>query len=168
MVRDGAAQDDRIAGTGLVARDVHVVGNHPDPGGVDEDLIHRAFRHDLGVAGDHRDPRTFGRLAHRGDNRFQLLYRKALLDDERYTQVLRGGPAHGQIVHGAVDGEFPDVAAREENRVHGVRVRGERHPLAVQLEDGAVVQLSQDWVVEHRQQHVPGHPVGHLAPAAVV
>ena len=69
-------------------------------------------------------------LAHGGDDRLQLLDRKALLDDQRDAQVQRAGPAHGQIVHGAVNGQLADVAAREENRVHGVRVRRERHPLA--------------------------------------
>ena len=49
------------------------------------------------------------------------------------------GPRHGQIVDRAVDGQFADVTAREEQRADDKRVGGERDPLTINFQHRAVV-----------------------------
>ncbi len=41
-------------------------------------------------------------------------------------KIFRPRPGHGQIVDGAVDGQFPNIAAGEEQRMDDERVGGHR------------------------------------------
>ena len=170
MVADRAGHDDRVAGL-RVGHAQPAVGQvaveDPDSGGVDVAAVGLAALDDLGVAGDDLHPGRGRRVPHGLGDADQVGDAEALLEDEPGRQVLRGGPAHGQVVDGAVDGQFADVAARKEQRRDHVGVGGQRDPGRPGLQGGRVLQRFQQRVAEAVQEHRLDQRVGGLAAGPV-
>src|SRR5208283_4909023 len=75
---------------------------------------------------------------------------------------------HGEIIGGAVHGEPADVAAREKQRTHHVRIRGERESRARRdVESGAVVPCFEARVGKGRAKDLFDQFLGEPSPAAV-
>src|SRR6185503_15681232 len=75
---------------------------------------------------------------------------------------------HDQVVHGAVNGELADVAAREKDRTNHVAVRAHADPFAArQLEGCLIFEPGQSGVREGRQEHVAQQFVAQPPAAAV-
>jgi hypothetical protein len=70
----------------------------------------------------------------------QLVDRQPLFDDIGQGQGERLSAHHGQVVHGAIDRQLADVAARELERADHERVGREGQPLTGDLDYGRVVE----------------------------
>ena len=95
--------------------------------------------------------------------RFRSASREAFLEDEPGRQVERRGPGDRQVVDGAVDGQVADVAAREEQRLDHVGVRGERHPGPVDRQLGRVLERLEERVAEGVEKDRLDQGLGRLA-----
>ena len=127
VVADRAGNQDAVAGPGDADRQRSALRHQADAGSGDEDLVALAPVHDLGVAGDQGHARLVAGLPHRGDDALQVGQRQALLEDEGGREEQRLGAADRQVVHGAVDRQPADVAAREEQRADHEGIGGEGH-----------------------------------------
>ena len=167
MVADRAGHDDRVARLGLrhPQRDVPLEDTHA--GRVDVAAVGLAALDDLGVAGDDLHPGRGRRVPHRFGDPAQVGDRETLLQDEPGRLVLGRGPAHGQVVDRAVDGQLADVPAGEEQRRDHVGVGGQRDPGRAGLERGRVLQRFQQRVAEGVQEHRLDQRVRGLAAGAV-
>ena len=138
----------------------------PDAGGVDEDPVAVAAIDDLRVAGDDGHSGVGGGRCHRLDDHAELSQREAFFQDQSDAEVAGDRAAHGDVVHGAVDGEFPDVPAGEEAWADDERVGGERDRTA-RVEDGRVGEFRQFAVTERRHEEMLDQLRGELATSAV-
>jgi hypothetical protein len=77
------------------------------------------------------------------------------------------GLGHGQVVHGAVDGQVTDVAAGEEQRGHHVGVGGERDPGPAHRQLGRVLERLEQRIAERVQEDRLDQRVRGLAAGAV-
>ena len=102
-----------------------------DAGCVDVDPIAVAFLHHLGVTGGDLHPGFFAGLRHGGDDIAERFHRQALFQDEAGRKEQRLGPAHRQVIDRAIDGQFADVPAREEQRADHEGIGGEGEVIAV-------------------------------------
>ena len=94
----------------------------------------------------------------------QVVRREPLLEDQRERERARARARHGEVVHGPVDGEVADRAAREAERLDHERVGGERQRGAADLERrGVLRRLS----AEGRLEQPLDHALGRLAAGAV-
>src|ERR1700756_2903443 len=167
VIADVAAQNDLVAWTGAVRRDVYRLLHHPNSCRRDEDLVALAAVHHLGVAGDEFDASIFSRLAHGLHDAAQFLSGKTFFEDEGCSQIERPRTTHGQIVNRSVDGQPPDVATREKQGRDHEGIGGERQARAVDFEHGLVVQLVEYGIAEPRQEHALEELGTQLAAAAV-
>ena len=71
----------------------------------------------------------------------------ALFEYQSQAQVLGGCPAHGNIVDGAVDSQISDTAAGKKNRIHYESISRKGQPLPIDIQDGTIMQLSEDGVI---------------------
>src|SRR5262249_39322202 len=88
-------------------------------------------------------------------------------EDQREGQRDRPGAADGEVVDRAVHGELADVAAREEERRHDVRVGRERDAARVDGERRLVVERVERGVPEGRQEEALDELRRKLSAAAV-
>jgi len=172
MIPQRTADDKAIAGTNFTGAPVHSVRNHADAGGIDENLVRRAARHYLGVAGDDLDPGVAGGLRHRVHDTQQRFSRQSLFQNESTGEVTRQRPAHRQIVDRTAHRQFADVAAGKLDRVNHVAVGGKRQPVALlaqrrQRQTRLIFALRQQRVVK-RLQKQPFDQLLHRLPAAAV
>ena len=128
VIGERAGEEHPVARPDALRAEVDAVGHRPDAGRRHVEPVGLAAFDDLRVAGDDRDSGCPGGGPHRGDDAPQVGNRKALLDHESGRQPERPRADHREVVDGAVDGELADVAARELERVHDVRVGREREP----------------------------------------
>ena len=127
----------------------------PIPGRVDIAAVRLALLDHLGVAGDYLHPGDPGGGLHRGHDPDQVGDREAFLQDEAGGQVERGRPRHRQVVHGAVNGQVTDVPAGKEQRGDHIRVGGERHPGAVQVQLRGIFHGLEQRIAERVQEKRP-------------
>ncbi len=157
----GAVQADRARQqqgvTGPRARGGHRRAGQPaaDPRGRHEDAIRRSLTHHLGVARDHRHARLQrGPCDRRGDSP-QVVDGEPFLDHQRQCQRQRLGAHHGDVVDGTVDGQRPDVAAGEEQRVDHERIGAHDQVQAGDRDDRGVLQRAAGGgPAEGGEQHV--------------
>ena len=149
MIPQMAVHEDHVVGPYAVGAHLHAAGDDADAGGVDEEPVGGAARHHLGIAGGHRPPRRPGGRPQAAQDAPQHLDGQALLDHQRAAQVERHRAAHGEIVHGAVDRQRADVAARELERRHHEGVGGVGQAVAAGRELG---QVEARLVLVHRQR----------------
>ncbi len=84
---DGAAQEDAVAGTSLIGRELDACRHNADTGSVDEQAVRAAFLDNLGIAGDDLHIGS-GRCPAQGiHNAPQHFDRQALLNDESGTEI---------------------------------------------------------------------------------
>ena len=145
---DVAGQEHGVPGTDARGDNLERMLDEANARGVDEDPVAfsvvddlRITRHDLRARGPSRRP-------HRVEHRAQRLDREALLENEGRAQPGRPRPGHREIVHGAVDRERADVAAREEGRADHIGVGREGDPNAPDLENRGVVTRVQMAIAE--------------------
>jgi hypothetical protein len=120
VIAERAVDDDDVARLRVHGTKIDTGGDEPDTCGVDEHLVRRAARHDLGVAGDDRDAGRCRRLGHRANDAAKERDVESLLQDHRAAQIQRLRAADRKVVHGPVDGQRPDVTAGEEQRIHDI------------------------------------------------
>jgi hypothetical protein len=137
---DVTADDDDVARTCAFRPDVDAVGDEPDPGGVDEHPVPGSGVHDLGVAGHQSHPGGPRRPSHGLGHPREVRETGALGEDEAGREHERTGAGHREIVDRAVDGQVADGPAGEEQRLHDVRVGGERQPDALHRDDRGVAE----------------------------
>ena len=167
VVAQGAAEQDGIAGLGPVAGDVDARGDHPQAGGGDEEAVRLAPLHHLGVAGHHRDAGLVGRPRHAFHHPGQVGQGKAFLQDETRRQVEGAGAGHGHIVDGAMHRQAANVAAGEEEGGDDVAVGAHHQAPRRGLEQGLVVALAQQFVVQVALEQF-GDELGHGASTAAM
>jgi hypothetical protein len=151
--RDLAADQHHVAGAGARGRNLHAGGDDTDPGRIDEDAVALAAVHHLGVAGDDGDFGRGRRAAHRFHHAAQVGERKPLLQDEARGEVERLGPAHGEVVHGAVHGQGADVAPGEKDGADHEGVVAEGDAPGRKGKDGAVVERREGLVAQRGEEH---------------
>lgn len=161
-----ARHDDVVAGPRPFRSDVHARWDHPDPGGVDEDLVGAAFGYHLGVAGDDADAGARGGLAHGLRDGAEHVEFQTLLEDEPGRQPDGLGSAASQIVDSAVDRQVSDVTAGEEKRLHHIGIRGQRDAPAGDVEQRRVPRHT-GRTAECRQEEVFNQFLGQHTTAAV-
>jgi hypothetical protein len=164
---DLAADDDDVTGSRPLWADVNAGRDQPDAGGVDVHAITMAGVDDLGVAGRDRDARPARGSPEVCRDPADHRQLDTLLENEAAGQVRRLRAAHREVVDRAVDGEVPDAAAREEQRLHDERVGRERQPRLAQREHRRVRQALEHRVGERRQEEVLDQLARHLSAAPV-
>ena len=134
----------------------------PDTGGVDEDLVPLAAADDLRVAGHDADPRPAGRRPDGAEDALEVLAGQAFLEDEGQGEEPGNGAGDDQVVDGPVDGQRPDVPAREEDGVDDIAVRREGDAA------GQVARVAElaEVAVGERRDDVPGDEIPHELAAA--
>ena len=115
-------------GRALRRADVHAGRDDADAGCVDVNPVAVAFLHHLGIAGGDLHAGFFAGLRHGGDDVAQCFHRQALFQDEAGREEQRLRPAHGQVIDRAIDGQFADIPAGEEQRADHERIGRESQP----------------------------------------
>ena len=146
-----AAQQHAIARLNATGTDLRLRVQPADAGGVDEKLIALAALDHLGVAGYDLHTRFLRSEADRHQYLPEIGHSQAFLQNETQGQVLRYGPAHSQVIDGAVNGQFADVAAGKKDRRHDKAVGRKGHGTA-KVEHGPVVPLVEP-VVRQQFEH---------------
>ncbi len=162
VVAKRAADQDRIAGRGAVAGDVHARRHNANPRGGNENAVALALLDNLGVAGDDGDAGGAGSVRHAGNDAFEIAERKAFLQHEGGGKVKRPRPGHGHVVDGAMHRKRADIAARKEQGRDDMRVGAHDHAAGRDLEGGLVVGLGKplivEMAVEERADQLGGRP----------
>ena len=120
---------DLVAGLRARRLDVDPFRHDADPGGVNENFIGLAAIDHLGVTGHQLHAGFVGCRAHRLHNPPEILHRDSFFKNETDRKIKRARPAHREVVNRAVNGQFSDIAAREKDRAHDIRVGAERDSL---------------------------------------
>src|ERR1700757_1534627 len=76
MIAECTAEDNFVAGPGLIATEPPTVRNEADTGGINQESVPLALFDDLGVAADDLDTSRTGGLLHGIDNTLQLVERQ--------------------------------------------------------------------------------------------
>ena len=166
VLADRAGQDHHVAGACTFGPDVHTGRYHADAGGVDEQLVGAALSNDFGVAGDDRHAGLFSGPPHGGGDRAQHVELEPFLEDETRGEGHRLRATARQIVDGAVDREMADVAPREEQWLHHIRVRGQRDAAGTDVQQRRVTGRPARRS-ECRHEQVLDELLGQHSPAAV-
>ncbi len=140
MNSDVTTHDDHIAWGGTIGPNVDPIGNRTDSRGIDEELVGCTTVDHLGVTGDDRDPSGLSGLGHLGDHAPENGHFQAFFENEPTAERNRRGPAHRQIVHGAVDGQIADRPAGKEQRADHVGVGRECKATMGRIQNGRIVQ----------------------------
>lgn len=115
----GAAANDLVARLDMAHSDVGFGVYLSDPGGIDKNPVALAAFHHLGVASYDVNAGAFGGLFDADEYIPEFLHGQALFENKREGQVARRCATHGQVVHGAVHGQFADVSAgKKDGRNH--------------------------------------------------
>src|SRR5262249_2161142 len=106
---------------------VYSVRNNPDAGRVDEDFVRLRAIDDLRIASHKRNAGLRRRVAHRRDDALEIVHGNTLFQDKTSRKINRARPAHGQIIHRAMDGELANIASWKENRTDDKRIGTKRN-----------------------------------------
>ena len=170
VIADRARHEHAIARPRVGDRQAEARRDDADAGRRDEDLIALAAVDDLRVARDELDARLVARAPHRADDALEVGDREALLEHERRREIQRRRAADGEIVDGAVHGEAPDVASREEDRLHDEGVGRDGDAPAARDDErqrGLILERAEERAAERGQEHL-SHEVAREPPAAAV
>ncbi len=137
-----AGEDNLIARLDQVARATHTIVGETDSRRGDVHAVGLAVFHNFRITAKNADAGAMRCLCHRPNLGFQDVARKAGFEDEGGHQ--RGGDrtSHDQVVHRAVDGEFPNRSSRKPQRPHDEGVGGQRNSRSIELQEGGVHQRS--------------------------
>lgn len=108
----------------------------------------------------------FGSPFYSDQNIPEFGHRQALFQDKPQRQILRDGSAHRQIVDGAVNRQFANIAARKEHGRDNVAIGAERHT-ARQVQYSTVVVSIEQWITEQIKNTRFEQFIGQNTPAAV-
>src|SRR5581483_3117365 len=159
--------DDFVTGLRAAGMNVYAGIDQPEAGGVDENFVALAAVHDLRITRHQADAGNLRCLSHGLNDAPEIGQRQALLKDERGRKIKRARAAHREVVDGAVDGQFADVATGKENWIDHKRVGAESEPGAIQRKHRAIVQGIEQIVFELRQDHFLNQLLGKFRATAV-
>jgi hypothetical protein len=150
VVGDRSAEDDHVSRPDVLDTEVPVRAAHAHAGGVDVHAVGLAAGDDLRVAGDDLHARLVGGGRGRVQDAPQQIDLEALLENQSERDVGRRRAAHRQVVDGSADGQAPDVAAGELQRLHDVAVGREdqlplRHRHDGRVVEGAEILVGEAW-----------------------
>jgi hypothetical protein len=150
VVGDRSAEDDHVSRPNVVNAEVPVRAAHARAGGVDVQTVGLAAGDDLRVAGDDLHTCLVGGGRGRIQDAAQQIDLESLLEDQSKREKRRRRAAHGQVVDGAADGQAPDVAPGELQRLHDVAVGREDQVPLRHRHHGRVVEGTEILVGEAR------------------
>jgi len=102
MITHGSINQNSITRLGQVAGDIQTLRYDTNSGGSDKHTIALAALHHLSITSDYRHTSFRSRLAHAGNDAFQISQWKALFQYKTSRQVKRFSAGHGHIVYRSV------------------------------------------------------------------
>ncbi len=167
MIADPAREQDPVPGAQRRRGETGARIAPADPGRADVHAVGVAALDDLGVAGDDLDPGRAGGVGDRPHLAGEHVGGQPLLEDQREREGQRPGAGHGEVVDGAVDGQFTDRATGEAQRLDDVGVGAERELLVTEADHSGVAHLGQRVAAQRGGEQALDQRLGRLAARAV-
>ncbi len=131
MIPQRPGHNQHIPGADILRRPVNILRDRTYTGRIDKQFVRRAARHHFSIAGNNHDAFGMGGGRHTVDHLLQRLHRQSFFKDESAGEPAWDRAAHCDIVSGAANRQFADIATGEKQRIDDVTVGGKRQPIAV-------------------------------------
>jgi hypothetical protein len=148
VISDGSTDDDYVAGTGSLWRNVNAFGNDSQTGGGKEYAVSFAALNDFGVTADDGNGGALAGLSNCTSNAIQIGQRKAFFKDEANGECKWLRTGHGDIIDASVYCEITDAATGKEQGRDNKGVGGYRDATGRRRQDSRIMTDCQLWTAD--------------------